>query len=381
MKKCFTLETAKRIASSINQRQYGFIVAHETMDPDHPREFLVFNSLDSYLSMLYDGDIDHCHEVITSMNGNDKIKGRLVFDFDIPLQKSIVGNNFIPIIERYIISTFTKYYIDIDTSIMKFIWRETQHNTPKTSYHLVVKNAYFSSDWVSQMKQFYMLLSKELTYNKALEWINLPINKIIDEGLASKNHTLRMPLNSKRGGNKVLFVDSNTRYEDGLVCLYQKQDFDNEQTIVLSNCIYVEPKPQKTTVSTYIDIPYEELYSRFIEHTGDTTLGFDRCDGSTVCLKRLAPSKCYISGQIHESENPFISLFNNGIYFCCRRGCKTVDGKSAIYITHFKNTQPTVKAPVVQKQSTDTNTPKKRDYSRYALKPEQILNDIPSIRK
>lgn len=327
VKICSSLNWAVDVASKINKDRYGFLCGYE--ETDGTRKFLVFSSLKEYKDHLDKGQYIHCHEYMTSINYSP-IRGRLTFDFDIKMKLSDLDKaRFIKDIENSIIYIFNNRYKNVDTKIIEFVWLYTEHNTNKTSYHLKCKNAYFSTDWISQMKTFYMCIKDYLETNKILYYIPISINEIIDEGIATKNHSLRMPFNKKRSGNILKFLDTKYKFEDGLMRIYDSPI--DEQTITTNQYINPIETSFKEEKQTEIDdATWKKAFNIVKTKINTSYYSIEDIDGSLMYLKRESPSPCPISGIIHDKQNPFISIFRDKIYFCCRRGCKAPNGKKVL---------------------------------------------------
>lgn len=283
----------KRAIDNMNSKGYKFMVACETDKGRYFRSF--YDQKTYYKSIKY---CNNAHEVIIGDRG-----GRIVFDFDIKVD---IPDEpvFKQKIEMLIRRTLMKHYrSNIDLRRLRYVWLHSP-NENKTSKHLIVKHGYFVRRWAAQLKQFYKLFKKEYEA-EPFDWISS--DDLIDHQVARKNGSMRMPLNSKLGGSKMIFDEPNKfKFFDGLI---QPLQPSLEQQIPLYD-IPIKVKTCVTHCSSDIQIPESLIPKGF-------KLG--KKDGNIVQLIRTCSSECPISGRVHDSDNACLILNGNNIIFYCYR--------------------------------------------------------------
>lgn len=403
----FSLETAKRTFKS-KTKPYPFLIAHECYEPYidnitkenkiRNRKFYAFDDIESFLSSrsMY----PHAHEIVFN-RFSEKQQGRLVFDFDYEeswhgIPKIVNGEleGFVPPdfherFENLIKKTFQKFYTGIDVSRFEFIWLvskkilQDESDTTKVpislekwSKHLIVKNAYFSSNWKVQMQMFYQLLLT-IAYDEKIfpEMPNL--EKLVDIQVARSNATMRMCGSTKYGKNNVLQLDKRSEllefpftgershlqrnFYDTLIQLYRREDIEKEQYITESQLSHKELHAvslEKSISNEFfreamkiinIDLNGPKVYSSETLTEQQVALAikclemyhelvkipnpFQMKDvgGSRIDLKRTSPGKCLLSGRVHEHENAYMIVYANEVRLFCHRGCK-LNGQNFIQI-------------------------------------------------
>lgn len=355
-----------------------FIIAHEVhevfkssdgVEKIRNRVYYAFENIEDFLSRR--SEFPHSHEVIWGRWVEGKQQGRLVFDFDFEQPWAGARPQFVPSgfehrIEELIILTFQRFYIDVDTSKFIFIWLISDVET-KWSKHLIVKNAYFSVDWKQQSAVFYNLFLATVLEEGA--FVLNPIEKLIDSQVVRNNATMRICGCSKRGGNELRVESpSNATIYDTLIQLYQRQDvkaeqhisdkclkkdtltdmFHNKPEVVMKNK-FLKSACEKSHIdlSSYYDsdhfISHEEALEAFkafelqycdeFKKKEQDLFIFGGVKGAFINLKRVRPGPCWISGKVHDNENAYLRVSENGsIYFHCHRVCLGKDNIAAIRI-------------------------------------------------
>lgn len=314
---CFTLEQATR--TRIPNVFHTFIVQNED------RKFLVFKSVDDYLEKIK--TYSNCHEVIVSKDG--KAKGRLVFDFDLSYENmtSEFPSTFCHEIQETIKMVFKNHYSK--TPSMKFVWLKCE-NKKKISFHLIVKGAYFADDWKLQMSDFYSKMKDEMSKNSIFSFYN---GDIIDAQIARQNATLRMPLNSKKDGNPLLFYyekeEDKFEFYDGLIGVYRFSDLTKEMHLFKTDLLV----PIEDKKYTHVDIDFDpDVIFRKFQSINDGKFKMGNVNGNYITLLRKKPSYCLIDKtRYHEHENSYLVVNETGIWFGCYRNC-TCGGKKTILI-------------------------------------------------
>lgn len=301
-------------------------------------EYLAFKTVEEYYSQV--DQYSHCHELITSRGPSPlKPQGRLVFDFDI--KSKFLPPEFKAEIERTIIKIFQKDYIDVDTRRLRFVWLNSE-NTKKISKHLIVKNAYFVDDWIEQMRSFYMIFEQHVKENPIFSFVSY--RDIVDVAMIQRDKCFRMPFNSKRGGSPMLFEEEGYSFYDGLVCLYRHEDKKSEQMITFTNMNQSAIRYVKNITYDTYNVDEEEAldhFRYFCEREKCDSFSFGGVQGPFIHLKRSKPSKCKISGCLHENENAYLRVTPSGdLLFSCYRGCTWFNGKKSTKLISKKRPVP-----------------------------------------
>lgn len=346
---------------------FTFIVAEEVdetfTDPDGQelhvsRRYHVFKDWKEYHVQM---DVyDHCHEVIVPMSQTNDLmptQGRIVFDFDLDgYRPHQVPDHFAPSMESLIKTLLDTKYKDLDTSKLGFVWMDCA-NPKKVSAHLVVTGVILWMNWVAQLKLIYhqcVHLIGESLKKGELEWAWIPdkdATKLIDMGLANKNATLRMPGNSKLGGQPLVFRNPNTPWTDGLVRPIVPTNYKNDQKILitstdddLTNYTRSRPMPMQQVAPTAEQIlstgsvnrvrelrsgDYEDAYRIFDTYNNKSrAFVMGMCVGPFIELIRKKSSNCIVSGKDHDRINAYLYIHpqTRDVYYGCRRECVTSTG-------------------------------------------------------
>jgi hypothetical protein len=216
----------------------------------------------------------------------------------------------------------------------------SSENNKKVSKHLVVKNISFMGTWVEQIKVFYNYMIDEIKSNDYFNWMKA--GDIIDTQIARSNASLRMPLNSKIGGNKLKFDDKSHTFYDGLMQDYKLEDkqnsirltdFNIKETIVVKRLENIKGK-YKENNDELDDDEDDFYYQKYCEYVGDD-MQFSKgnASGSYINLLRMKKGRCLVNpNNYHESENAYLWVdADRSCYFKCRRDCKC-GGKSSVLI-------------------------------------------------
>lgn len=330
----FSLEDA--IQSEIGTKT-GFIIANERKKKNGEigRYYTVFSKFSKFLR--YRDEYKHCHELfVDHKDANQNISGRLVFDFDIKMEK--IPFDFKNQIEDVVCDVIEMYMKDVDINRLKFIW-SSSNNPNKFSKHLTVKNMYFDN-WIWISKTFYNLFCK--IWDEKHIWISS--NNLIDLQIVRKKASLRMVGSSKIGGNVLTFDDHTHTLEESLIRIYQKKDKLNEQLITKDNFnesmfedIFEPITKFKLNITscnnsnyTKMEDPEYNLNVYDIAYKLSTMVFNDifkkgKVNGYYLNLLRNKPAKCKLSEQVHESENGYLYIKKDDlvytIFFGCFRRC------------------------------------------------------------
>jgi predicted DNA-binding protein len=187
-----------------------FIIAHECnesyLDKDgerltRKREYYVFHDVLHYIQHME--KYSHAHEVVHGISEESELSGRLVFDFDIKDRKGRkhwVDDSFEEDVDRMVRSVLEEFYMRVDVSLIQPTWLTCKH-ADKYSRHLVYKGVYFPTEWVKQLRVFYLLCSYIMERDDMFRYMGDGRKELIDQCIARNHATLRMPFSSKLGGN------------------------------------------------------------------------------------------------------------------------------------------------------------------------------------
>jgi len=342
------------------------------------REYFAFDDIETYIELRE--RYPNAHEVIWNRYTQDKQQGRLMFDFDFDdawygCKPKFVAPTFQSDVERLILETFATYYVGVDVKRFVFVWLISDVET-KWSKHLIVKNAHFSDDWKMQTLIFYNLMlaiAEDSGFFRKYAVV-FETDKMFDVQIARSNATMRMLHSTKLATEKKpnpkplrLESPSDATFFDTLVQLYRREDVRNEQHInracllkskldqmlednrekMLANKFYKQvyrlfnvevDKLQYEDDNRLLGHQEVETYFKIFEQHYCVEFGLQvqKCfrvrsvKGSVITLLRIAPGKCLISGEVHDSENAFLTVTaDNSVFFHCFRGCD-IDGKKSV---------------------------------------------------
>ena len=356
-----------------------FLVAHECRETykdacgtvrEKTRTYYAFESVDHFLSKLE--NFPHSHEVIWDRLSTNRQQGRLIFDFDFETPWAGIGQNFVPVgfekkIEDLIVKTFDKFYVGVDTQRFVFVWLVSD-TEKKWSKHLIVKNAFFVSDWKLQCSVFYSLM---LSIAEEEHIFSIPsLEKLIDIQVPRTNGTMRICGCSKIGG-KVLMLESpqDATVYDTFVQIFRYKDLKSEQEIkdinlkkgMLTDMFHKDPEKvmksrflKDACIKCYVDLSmyydgscleltahqiqdafqtFNTYYKHHLEVKKQDVFSLGKTVQSVILLNRLRPAPCMLSGTVHDSENAFLIVNESGvIHFYCRRDCRDSSGNKGMMI-------------------------------------------------
>lgn len=231
-----------RLDTAFSQRKCnGYIVAevtHEDKDGLHFR-YLDFPSFQRFKEHSQSLPQKRFHEVLKSQvelssGGHQTGIGRLAFDLD--LKTKLFGQDFLHPsfdhdFETAVKRTLFKYYLNVDTSRLEFVWMSSSR-PEKYSRHLIVKNAVLG-DFRYHLKLFYELLLNEIREDPNFYYIPLDQLKF-SSGLIDTNLIhgpfLRM-VGSEKGGHHLKLDSERWSLEDTLVRPFGIVDMSQEQQI------------------------------------------------------------------------------------------------------------------------------------------------------
>jgi hypothetical protein len=348
----------------------AFIISNEIIkrNGNVGRYFTVFPSFTKFIQTR--DEYNHCHEILVDhVNNKPNLGGRLVFDLDIKMLD--IPGDLKNQMEHVILGVIDKYFHNVDTSRLEFIW-STSDNPNKISKHLTVKHFYFDN-WKKMMLIFYKLFRKEWDYN--ISWANS--KSIIDTEIIRNRGSLRMVGSSKIGGSVLTFDNPRHKLMDSLIRIYYGNLRRKEQTVSESNLIsgvlereisdqcrgislYTTGRPCEEVEPIYDNVVYKkafELYSSI----SPGTFEMGKINGNIISLRRIRPDQCILSGRQHESENGYIIVSLETDFYVVKFGCyrRCVDKKLHIIGTISVNNY------VVRHH--DNYPPKQRKYSKQSV--------------
>lgn len=176
----------------------------------------------------------------------------------------------------------------------------------KYSYHIVVNNWFHNNNL--EAKQFYVNVNNLLPEE---------YRQYVDHMAYSTLQQFRMLWSTKRNHNRFkrqIIGTTNNHFHD----------FNNSLITNVENCKYISIVVQER--KEYIN---NEVNTQQINDALITFKKFDpshykirNIKNNLIILQRLEASACLICDRIHESENPFLIIENNVLFFCCRRNIK-----------------------------------------------------------
>lgn len=313
-----------------------FVIGNERLKKDGEvgRYYTVFPSFENFLKNR--SLFPHCHELLVDhINNKPDLSGRLVFDFDIKGKN--VPSNFKDQVENIIITVIENYLTEIDMERLQFVW-STSKNPQKISKHLTVKNFCFD-DWVSLSKLFYQLFCLE--WDKHYTWIES--SQLIDFQIVRKKASLRMVGSSKIKGYLLVMDNKSDTLEDSLIRVYSEQQKKNEQIVTRNNfktsifnliaepnlsspidanisIIHIRHKDTAIEKPVYDKMVYQEAFKMYNQiNPGIFKMG--KINGNLMSLLRMKPSKCLMSGKLHEHENAYLIINQTDDMYSIKFGC------------------------------------------------------------
>jgi hypothetical protein len=321
-----------------------FIIANERIKKtgDIGRYYTVFPTFKDFLNNRE--KYKHCHELLVDHENNKpNLAGRLVFDFDIKNnektgneeQKSIrIPKKFTQQIEDTIVEVIEQYFNGVDSNKLEFVWSQSQ-NPKKLSRHLTVKNLYFDN-WIEMSRTFYKLFCH--IWDEKYTWISSA--DLIDFQIVRNRGSLRMVGSTKIGGHPLVFDNPNHTLTDSLIRIYLKSHREKEQLItkkninqsVFENILYenieedseqhyvISSEAKKIEQPAYNKNVYEKAFELF-NTINPKTFKIGKINGIHLTLIRNKPSKCLLSGKIHEQENAFLTIIKRESEYSVNFGC------------------------------------------------------------
>lgn len=162
----------------------------------------------------------------------------------------------------------------------------------------------------------------------------------IDAQIYTKNHSLRILGCSKDGRLKRLMDESEYSFDDLKLSLVSFCRFSTtlyERQLKLFDSTDIDISVQ---VKEYIQEFLDESYNGIFKIQNAVSVG----DNIIINLRRQRKGLCHVCDKIHDSENAYISVFNNDFKFVCRRNkeLQTSIGKVNININKEEKQYPSI---------------------------------------
>lgn len=198
------------------------------------------------------------------------------------------------------------------------------HSSSKKSYHITINS-------------FHVLNIKFLKYlcSKLVSKVSDKYLKYVDLGIYNIHRQFRILMNTKYNQNRYKRWSKNNI----LKLANDGQSFEEALRKTLITNI------EQSSIKIYIEEPekiisYDELSKEMIDFClsllNDPNLEYNKVENNIICLKRKHSSYCSICHRQHDSENPYLIVLYDYVYYCCRRSEeKTLLGNLALY-KHLK---------------------------------------------
>ena len=295
--------------SSFDVYKKKFIIAEQLLSNQGKMYFkdLEFNTYKEFEIYYKKNPDPHYYEIIS---GNQS----LYFDFD--CQENIPDVDFNELCEKILLKITEKYSIVIN------IYTSHSPTGKKYSYHVIGKGIFFTNHI------FCGIVAKEIIAN--LKTGNL-LKKYFDDTVYTSRRNFRM-LNSRKIGSdrKKIFFGTIYKSKNYIHCqeendlqmslvseifgsdLYEVELGKNENDFLNKNMQEVLSWDEKKNkdVKKYLD---ENCRNQF-------TIG--KIKKNFLSLERKIQGHCLACNRIHSSDNAYISLFNDKLYFVCWRNPK-----------------------------------------------------------
>ena len=307
---------------------YPFIIANERMNKSGNigRYYSVFPDFGCFIRNR--SKYPHCHEILVNhVFSPPNISGRLVFDFDIPLEYNL-PSDFKYQIEDTIIEVIEQYCNNIDIEKLDFVWCSSKNPT-KTSKHLTVKNLLFDN-WIELSRIFYSLFCH--IWDSKYFWIHS--SKLIDFQIIKEKTSLRMPGSSKINGFILQLDNSKNSLEDSLIRIYS----DNQErkttllninlsvfgTIIVPKTKSITNKINNSKISIKSIKFNKSVYQKVFEMYNKIQPGIfkmGKINGTILSLIRIKSGNCILSSKRHDNDNIFCLINEDENFYNIRVGC------------------------------------------------------------
>lgn len=289
------------------------------------REYIIYPSPFSlYRELMKTPDISrHAHEIIRG----GKMQ-KIYIDIDMPLEDDEIGTRFYHSAEEKLLIS-RSIVIECMRSIIKCrsqinasdILVLNSNSEIKQSYHIIVDRWCFPS--ATQNKDFFY---------EMLENIPLPWRRYFDHQMYSSIRNFRTYMSTKNDGSRILKVDHQSTWrpdeEINDTMSLNKEIFLASLVTMVDCCklLSFTPKDKDENVPSR-DINNKEIQlmlAVFKTLPESSSFESNGMKGSSLLMKRKAPTYCPICEKTHHKQNVFLFLtFNNDVWMNCIRGTKS----------------------------------------------------------
>src|SRR5579875_3588155 len=318
---------------NMNFKDNKFLVCwHRILDENSTiRLFSCFNSCVDFLNYIKDEDIENLSFFEIIMENQLQ---KLYFDIDIKLEDFVqkvnqdikqFKNELISILVDNIILRYKQLSLDID--ITKNILIFSSSSKDKKSYHVIVDGYCVTNN--KENKKLYELVTSN---------IPLKYRQFIDDSMFSTKQQFRLYLSQKpKSGRKKRFKkkwkyhDKIINYDFGI-----NDDIDPKvlfSSLFQSSCVSVTTGCKVFTIENEemdlkprVDLAPVDNHKEILNMLKDSEYSyilnvykFYQVINNYICLKRKMNAYCTICCRVHESENAYMMVINNNVYFVCRR--------------------------------------------------------------
>ena len=247
------------------------------------------------------------------------------------------SNQIIEILINAILTVLAEVQVVID--LEKDILIYSSHSTEKQSYHLIINNWYHKSN-----------LEARGFYDSVVSKIPCELNngKLIDSSVYSKTQQFRILESTKIGKNRPKILNESFVYQGKTIThkypveIYTLPDEQREKQLYLCrmeeslitnvwNCnilpefVKAEKIIRNTTTTLQFQLTPQIATFALNKLPDGNAYKITKINDGLIVLQRNRPSNCIICNRIHENENPYLRINNNGqIYFLCRRATTSV---------------------------------------------------------
>jgi hypothetical protein len=224
---------------------------------------------------------------------------------------------------------------EIDFNLERDLLLYSSHGTHKRSFHVVIHH--YCHPHHREAKAFYLLVKEKMG-----EW-----GKYLDPQVYSSKQNFRLVGSQKIGSRRPKVFCETFEYEGETILHRFDEEFEEdedsqrlkrltilkESLVSLTNeCMYLPlfnvETEQATSYADTGDLKPEVIDKalELFEKSGNVRWEDPRfpyavrdIKGPIISLRRLRPSKCPICRRVHQSENPYLLVAYNTVYFYCRR--------------------------------------------------------------
>jgi len=267
---------------------------------------------DSYQKVRFDIDIELKSEQREQSERNEKSDKR---ERSEQSKKKVLDELIQNVTDSLITSLFNIIPDLKPEKIMYF----SSHGESKRSVHLVFPK--YHTSCCDEAKELYRLVTKFIPHK---------YSQYIDHGIYGNNKSLRIMNCCKWGSDRVKKLNESFILSGNLI-KYEGEKPDTNSLRFLSSLISLitdseclpnllaKPKNRIKSemlpgglVSTCIERARSVLKENY-------TFEYDGVEGSVIILKRISPSYCKLCNRVHDVQNPYLLLYQQELFFHCRR--------------------------------------------------------------